>query len=501
MRHIQLWFVFMLTVTACAVCFFVFILSERDVNHDHLNVWAPWEPYDADPMKFDTLIHLVAFRSVQGSLVSSCRAGSITAQISDKWSVSEDGKEWLFHIRDGITFENGDRIAPEHVVASLTRIAYLLRQNQSHSDLFDAIDGADVVAHPLAKIKGLQAAGDSVVIKLTKPYPRMLETLSLGLYSVVHPSDYDHITGKWKDAHRLTSGSAYKIKEWSRDHVTLELRHDYPPGLVHPRRLQTINISWSPDKRMDADMIIGDSNDSTHPGDYMFRGSAPTAIAYTRCFTGSTSDSVCNSHENRIAIRRLIYESMKQANVTPVRSFLPLILSGTSEINEDDMPEGGIDRLKGKKITFFIRNKTGNAIFRAIRENFAAACAKYGITANEVDLNSQEYVSLLSGELQHAHVDLGFFATEISIADAKWNIEFMFLTKEGVRFPDTDGRIKQELREPQFNPQRINELMWDQSIIMPLGHYAMGFWASKRIDASWLNTTVPIIEFQWLGRQ
>jgi peptide/nickel transport system substrate-binding protein len=58
--------------------------------------------------------------NVMEGLVRANRKGDdIEPALSDKWTISEDGLEYTFHLRPGIKFSNGDAVTPEDVVFSL----------------------------------------------------------------------------------------------------------------------------------------------------------------------------------------------------------------------------------------------------------------------------------------------------------------------------------------------------------------------------------------------
>ena len=75
----------------------------------------------------------------------------------------------------------------------------------------------------------------------------------------------------------------------------------------------------------------------------------------------------------------------------------------------------------------------------------------------------------------------------------------MFLSKEGIRLPDADGKILGELKKADFDPQVINQLLWDQAIIWPLAHFSVGIWAKSGLfNFSDVNLSLPPADFQYL---
>ena len=58
---------------------------------------------------------------VEGLVGTSDDGKEIIPAVSDTWTVSDDGLEYVFHIRDGIKFSNGEDVTVEDCIYSLTR--------------------------------------------------------------------------------------------------------------------------------------------------------------------------------------------------------------------------------------------------------------------------------------------------------------------------------------------------------------------------------------------
>ena len=58
---------------------------------------------------------------VEGLVGTSDDGKEIIPAVADTWIVSDDGLEYVFHIRDGIKFSNGEDVTIEDCIYSLTR--------------------------------------------------------------------------------------------------------------------------------------------------------------------------------------------------------------------------------------------------------------------------------------------------------------------------------------------------------------------------------------------
>jgi len=79
----------------------------------------------------------------------------------------------------------------------------------------------------------------------------------------------------------------------------------------------------------------------------------------------------------------------------------------------------------------------------------------------------------------------------------------MFLSKQGIKLPDSSGLITEELKGEVPNVQKINQLLWDQAIIWPLRHYSTGLWIKKdsKLNFAELNVDSMALDFQFISRQ
>ena len=477
---------------------FEIVITSTNKSQEPVQVWMPWVPTSMDPFDYDSFAHHVSARSLIGSLVTQYKTGEFIGLLADHWGVSEDKKIWTFHIRPGIQFENGDLVTADIIVKSWVRLAVLLNKKQSHSDFFSLIEGMDQLSSLSQTVPGLVAGNDSVTIRLKKPFSKTLETLSFGLYGIVHPVDYDSATGNWIDKKKIISSNAYRLKSWNKDSIELEMRPSFLPQIVHPLPIRKLKLVWDSNSKDLSKIVVSDSNDRSMPKNFTFYGGSPSGIVYGRCLSWKLKDGLCSTQEGRLVIRDLLYQSLEAQGIQPVRSFFPLGMQGIKSmtINRTESP---IRLTKPTALKIFYRKKTGNEIFEKIRSQISDTGKKNNIAITEVDMPPNEFVASLDPDLTAYKADIALHATGVLIEDPASDIRFMVLSKEGIRLPDTDGRIREEIGKEGFSPQRVNEIIWDQGVVFPLGHFAMGVWATDELDLHLLNSVLPPLEFQWIG--
>jgi YVTN family beta-propeller protein len=163
-----------------------------------------WEPHEfqcrrcVDPIDYDntqswelaSLAYdgLIAYRRVGGAAASTL-VGNLATDVPEP---SADGRTYVFELRSGIRFSNGDSVRPEDFRSSIER---LLRVNGggSFASYFEGIvGGRECVAEPKGcdLSEGIETDGEdgTITVHLTAPDPDFLHKLTLPLASVL-PQD------------------------------------------------------------------------------------------------------------------------------------------------------------------------------------------------------------------------------------------------------------------------------------------------------------------------
>lgn len=108
---------------------------------------------------YDTLVKLNASLEVEPNLATS-------------WESSEDGLTWTFHLREGVTFHNGDPLQASDVVFSINRIRdpEIASPNAGDFAVLETIEATDE---------------NTVVMTLSEPFSPLLSKLAFSLNAIV----------------------------------------------------------------------------------------------------------------------------------------------------------------------------------------------------------------------------------------------------------------------------------------------------------------------------
>lgn len=169
----------------------------------------------------------------------------LVTDLAQNFSISKDGKTYLFTLRSGVKFHNGRVVTAKDVVYSLNRVVNPKTQSPAQG-FYKSIKGFDkFVAGNTTGLAGVSAPdAQTVKIELSTPDATMLHVLALNFSSVVPREDVE----KWGDdfGHHPVGAGPFKLKEWLLgQRLVMKRNSDYfLPGLPY---LDTITIQFGLD--------------------------------------------------------------------------------------------------------------------------------------------------------------------------------------------------------------------------------------------------------------
>lgn len=206
-----------------------------------LRVGLPSIPAALDPATaLDGSVPLIA-RQVFDTLVQY-REGSSDVEpgLATSWTVSRDGLQWTFRIRDGVRFHDGTPLAARHVAESLDRIivpGHPLAPSPNPAPL-QLLRGSPGVVKEI-----LTPDQRTVQINLALPYAPLLTVLAHPVFSIAHSG-----TG----AMRWIGTGPYSISEVSPGRITLDANPAY--WSAPPRSARVVLLDAGDPVRAEADL-------------------------------------------------------------------------------------------------------------------------------------------------------------------------------------------------------------------------------------------------------
>lgn len=484
-------------------CLAFMVTKFNKTDDKSLKVWMRFEPVSTDPLDYDLDVHHMTMRSVYASMVSLYGNGKITPQIAKSWTVSNDAKEWVLLLDDDWKFSNGEKITPEVVIKNWKRVLFIKNKLNSKSGLLEYLKGANSFDDLTDEIEGIKFQGEKIFLEFVKPMPNFLEKISFGLYGIAHPSMFDSKTGSWKNRKETISSGHYIISHWGQDTFELKVRKD---SILNQQKnaIKTIifNFSKSPIEIIKSDLMFREKlNYLVDEKEWSFASTLEDSnIVYVKVMKWDDPKSLFFNKETRKYLRSVFYKNLARSGYKPVISFFPLSIKNVKELTLDEIEK--VTHFPFKEITmppFFAPLKNAiNHNKRDLGEIFQDGFGKFCHEIGAKPLIAQ----YPENESEEKKVfDLQYLGTGIDVNDPLEDIRFMFLSKHGIRLPDSNGEIHALLdKKEEIDVQKINQELWEQAIIWPIRHYSQGFWIknSSNINTSKLNLALNPIDFQFL---
>ncbi|UUO05013.1 ABC transporter substrate-binding protein [Blastopirellula sp. J2-11] len=130
----------------------------------------------------------------------------LVPSLAESWSTSDDGLEWTFHLRKGVTFHDGTPLDADAVLFSLERLTvpmhpFVFDQVIPYVQSFEAIESVSAV-DPL-----------TVKVRLKRPTAAFLTTMAMFPASIVSPTAVKKYEGEfWK--HPVGTGP-FQFDSWN----------------------------------------------------------------------------------------------------------------------------------------------------------------------------------------------------------------------------------------------------------------------------------------------
>lgn len=119
-----------------------------------------------DPLKASTMLANMMFECYLEGLVKCNHDGTFTPLLAESWDFSEDGRTCYFHLREGITFHNGEVFNADDVVGVYQR-------------LLDNKDTLAVATSNWSTLTGIEKVDDYTVgITTSEPYATILKAVA-----------------------------------------------------------------------------------------------------------------------------------------------------------------------------------------------------------------------------------------------------------------------------------------------------------------------------------
>lgn len=226
------------------------------------------EPPTLDPaLCTDSSSSTVIYQIFEGLTQRKLDGTGVEGAVATSWEVSPDGKEYTFHLRDGVTWTNGDPVTAQDFEYSWKRTvdprtasdyAYLMWciVGAEEANNFQLPDKEKEPAKYEAAVKKLEGLLDKVGVKaldaktlkvsLTAPLPFFLDLMAFFTFLPVNRKAVEANPEKWAaEPATLVSNGPFRLEEWShKSHLVLVKNDKYwDKDKVKLEKIKIVQIS------------------------------------------------------------------------------------------------------------------------------------------------------------------------------------------------------------------------------------------------------------------
>lgn len=200
-------------------------------HDDFLHLRLKDDPSSLDPAHIVDVPGGALAAKIYNGLVRFDRDAKIIPDLASRWDITEDGRTYRFHLREGVKFTNGREVTAEDVVYSLRRILDP-KINSPRSWLFEMVKGAGAFMRGDSnELVGIRTAGDGVVeIELEAHSGLFLNFLAMPNGSIIPREEVERAEPSFSD-HPIGTGP-FKVEEWRHNNrIILSANQDYFLGV------------------------------------------------------------------------------------------------------------------------------------------------------------------------------------------------------------------------------------------------------------------------------
>lgn len=172
-----------------------------------------------DPFQVYWLEHRVALRNVTESLTDQDpETGEIVPWLAESWEVSDDEMEYTFHLREGVTFSNGESFDAEAVAGAFDYYRDYAEENPAAFGRTYISGYSHVEVHD----------DHSLTLVLEEPNAAFLQATSTTNLAVMAPESYEADVSVRDGGEQIIGTGPFTLAEYVQDdHLRLERREGY----------------------------------------------------------------------------------------------------------------------------------------------------------------------------------------------------------------------------------------------------------------------------------
>jgi ABC-type transport system substrate-binding protein len=204
-----------------------------------------------DPVCADSVYESLVVNQIFDGLVALDPGLHIVPALAASWIISPDGREYTFHLRDHVRFQDGRPLSAHDVVYTLRRLLAPAHANARLASPYMAIvaGARDYSAGRSDELPGVEALDAGTVrIRLEHPYLAFLDALALDGLRIV-PQHVIERVGEAAFARAPVGTGPFRLESWDEDGLRLAAWAEHFRGRPH---LDGVHVSFPRPSEPDA---------------------------------------------------------------------------------------------------------------------------------------------------------------------------------------------------------------------------------------------------------
>ena len=174
------------------------------------------EPDSLDPQRARTDTSLNVIRDLFEGLTAVGGDGRPVPAAAESWTVSTDGREYRFRLRQGLRWSNGDPVVAGDFVVGMRRLVDPATASQYAQILEPVVNAAAIVRgeRPPSDLGVLAPDARTVMLRLINPAPYLLGLMSHPSTFPAHTPSLAAHADRFAQPGRLVGNGAFVLEEW-----------------------------------------------------------------------------------------------------------------------------------------------------------------------------------------------------------------------------------------------------------------------------------------------
>lgn len=483
-------------------------------NPVELHYFVTTEPnrFSLSPYESDALGNATVMEQVVGTLVKYGGTGRYEPYLAKSWDVSPDGKIWDFHLREGITSEDGRPITAADYISGLRTVLFQLSKQDPNLPAFDLLTGwKSFISDGHHESLGITSPSMNVVRFLFEQRPDgFIEFLAMPYYGYYSISDFN-TDGTWRNPLRLVASGAYRIGTISENEVVLEQRtHWFSNVQASPKKVVIRNTDYASAIKKQPHAIVFRKfvRKEALPEHFQLVSATPTILnavvlsPYIKNVFHDPGNRRLFFHRLRAAQQQIAMDSqnahfsdffypLSRTTLVPPKADYPTFKN--SELTE------GQTEVKVQISSTLLESEV-DYIKQVINKVFEDSIIK-----SKFIMEDRTKTGWLQEAQTNRAYDIRVVRVDIGGNLENWGIKMMFCSNLGIRFPDHKGNMcvlanqfeKGSLTEEQY-VKRFNNIINDDVTTIPLWHSSLTWLFSKDIGLDSVTATMNLPRFDLL---